>query len=162
MSFSYRPSTLVLSAAALLGVLATAPAEAASWWPFSTSSGTQSRQLPSAAAPAPDATVPTQLATNGGAYRDGTYKGPTVDAYYGPLQVQANIQGGQLVSVEVLQYPADRRTSRSINAQALPMLESEVVSAQNTQVDIISGATLTSEAYLRSLTSALGKAGQGL
>jgi uncharacterized protein with FMN-binding domain len=63
------------------------------------------------------------------------------------------------VSVDVLQYPADRRTSRSINAQALPMLESEVVRAQSDRVNIISGATLTSAAYLRSLNGALGQAG---
>ena len=75
------------------------------------------------------------------------------------MQVQANIQNGRLASVEVLQYPADRRTSRRINDDALPMLESEVISAQSARVDIISGATLTSRAYLRSLNSALGQAG---
>jgi uncharacterized protein with FMN-binding domain len=58
-----------------------------------------------------------------------------------------------------LQYPADRSTSRYINAQALPVLDSEVVSAQSALVDIVSGATLTSDAYLRSLNSALRQAG---
>jgi uncharacterized protein with FMN-binding domain len=38
-------------------------------------------------------------------------------------------------------------------------LESEVISAQSARVNIISGATLTSEAYLRSLNAALGDAG---
>ena len=53
-------------------------------------------------------------------------------------------------------YPADRRASQRINGRALPMLESEVISAQSARVNIISGATLTSEAYLRSLNAALG------
>jgi uncharacterized protein with FMN-binding domain len=95
-----------------------------------------------------------------GQYRDGSYRGTVADAYYGQVQVQADISGGRLASVRVLQFPADRWTSRSINAQALPLLEREVVAAQSTRVDIISGATLTSTAYLRSLNSALGHAGQ--
>lgn len=95
-----------------------------------------------------------------GQYRDGSYRGAVADAYYGQVQVQADIHGGRLASVQVLQFPADRWTSRSINAQALPMLEREVVVAQSARVDIISGATLTSTAYLRSLNSALGHARQ--
>ena len=39
------------------------------------------------------------------------------------------------------------------------MLESEVISAQSARVDIISGATLTSDAYLRSLNAALEQGG---
>jgi uncharacterized protein with FMN-binding domain len=68
------------------------------------------------------------------------------------------VQNGVLVSVDVLDYPNHQRTSRSINRQALPLLQSEVISAQGTRVNIISGATLTSKAYLRSLKSALSKA----
>ncbi len=93
-----------------------------------------------------------------GLYRDGTYKGATADAYYGLVQVQANIQNGQLASVTVLQYPNDRRTSRYINSQALPMLKHEAVVAQSAQVDFVSGATLTSGAYVKSLRNALSQA----
>jgi uncharacterized protein with FMN-binding domain len=85
---------------------------------------------------------------------DGTYSGPTVDAYYGLVQVQAIIQGGRVVDVKVLRYPSDRRTSVSINLHALPLLRDEVIQAQNANVDIISGATLTSEAFIRSLVAA--------
>ena len=100
-----------------------------------------------------------QVAANNRRYRDGSFIGPVYDAYYGLVQVQANVQGGSLVSIEVLQYPAHRSTSRAINNHALPMLESEVIRAQSIHVDIISGATLTSEAYLRSLKGALAEAG---
>jgi uncharacterized protein with FMN-binding domain len=128
---------------------------------------------PVAAIPAPSAPIPTLRPTPAppvvqvkndppalpkGQYRDGTYPGPTVDAYYGLVQVQAVVQGGKLVSVDVLQYPADRRTSRAINHQALPMLQEEVLQAQSARVDIISGATLTSSAYRRSLGRALAAA----
>jgi uncharacterized protein with FMN-binding domain len=89
---------------------------------------------------------------------DGTYTGPVVDAYYGLIQIQAIVQDGRLAGIKVLQFPSDRRTSVFINRQALPMLRDEVVSAQTANVDIISGATLTSEAFIRSLDGALRQA----
>lgn len=92
------------------------------------------------------------------AYTDGVYTGPAADAYYGIIQIQALVQGGQLTALKVLKYPSDRRTSVSINRQALPMLRDEAISAQSANVDIISGATLTSRAFIQSLGGALKKA----
>ena len=91
-------------------------------------------------------------------YRDGLYVGAAADAYYGEVQVQANIQSGQLVSVKVLRFPNDRNTSRYINSQAIPVLQQEAVAAQTSHVDTVSGATLTSEAFMQSLSDALGQA----
>ncbi len=99
-----------------------------------------------------------ELAAVASGYRDGSFVGPIYDAYFGAVQVRANVQDGRLVSVDVLQYPKHQRTSRAINNQALPMLESQVIRAQGTRVNLVSGATLTSKAYLRSLKGALGKA----
>ncbi len=65
------------------------------------------------------------------------------------------IKDGKLASVDVLDFPSDRRTSQQINRYALPLLQREVVQAQSVKVNIISGATLTAIAYLRSLQSAL-------
>jgi uncharacterized protein with FMN-binding domain len=89
---------------------------------------------------------------------DGTYTGPATDAYYGLVQIQAVVQGGKLIGIKVLQYPSDRRTSVAINRQALPMLRDEAVSAQSANVNIITGATLTSQAFIRSLGGALRQA----
>lgn len=94
----------------------------------------------------------------GHGFADGTYTGPVTDAYYGLIQIQASIQGGRLTALKVLRYPNDRRTSISINRQALPMLRDEAISAQSANVDIISGATLTSKAFIQSLGGALKKA----
>ncbi|TIT69666.1 MAG: FMN-binding protein, partial [Mesorhizobium sp.] len=77
-------------------------------------------------------------------YADGVYTGPAADAYYGIIQLQALVQGGRLTALKILRYPNDRRTSVNINRQALPMLRDEAISAQSADVDIISGATLTS------------------
>jgi uncharacterized protein with FMN-binding domain len=149
MKFSTLTSILALAAAASLAAISVNPAHATQWF-FSAP--------PAAAAPA-DSTPPTLLAASAGSYQDGSFVGGAYDAYYGIVQVQANIQGGQLVSVKVLQFPDHSGTSRSINRQALPMLKSEVISAQGTRVNLISGATLTSRAYLRSLNGALRQAG---
>jgi len=91
-------------------------------------------------------------------YKDGTFTGPSVDAYYGNVQVQAIIQGGKITQVKFLDYPHDRRTSQMINNQAMPWLNSEAVQAQSAQVDIISGATFTSEGFQQSLQTALAQA----
>ncbi|KAA3442004.1 FMN-binding domain-containing protein [Mesorhizobium sp. SARCC-RB16n] len=98
------------------------------------------------------------MKTVGHGFADGTYAGPVADAYYGLIQIQASIQGGRLTSLKVLKYPNDRRTSVNINRQALPMLRDEAISAQSANVDIISGATLTSRAFRQSLAGALKQA----
>ena len=92
-------------------------------------------------------------------FRDGEYTGGVFDAYYGDVQVKAVVRRGCVASIDVVQYPNDRRTSRRINDSALPMLQSEVIRAQSGKVDIITGATLTSRAYIRSLKDALSQAG---
>jgi uncharacterized protein with FMN-binding domain len=92
------------------------------------------------------------------ALRDGTFVGRGYDAYWGIVQVQANIQNGQIVSVDALKSPNHNRTSKSINRQALPMLLRQVVKKQSARVNMISGATLTSRAYIASLRDALKQA----
>jgi len=91
-------------------------------------------------------------------YTDGVYTGPEADAYYGIIQLQALVQDGRLTALKILQYPSDRRTSIRINRQALPMLRDEAITAQSANVDIISGATLTSKAFAQSLRGALKQA----
>lgn len=92
------------------------------------------------------------------AYKDGQYTGNVADAYYGNIQVQATIQGGKISDVVFLDYPQDRRNSVRINTEAMPLLKSEAIQAQSAQVDIVSGATATSDAFRQSLASALAQA----
>jgi len=68
------------------------------------------------------------------------------------------VQGGKLTDVQFLDYPHDRRTSQRINQQADPWLIQEAIQAQSANVDIISGATLTSQAFAQSLYTALNQA----
>jgi uncharacterized protein with FMN-binding domain len=158
MKSSTRIAAILLSAVAVAAGAASGSAGAAYWSLFSGSANHTPQAAPGAAAVPNGGGASVAVAAKTGHYRDGAYVGDVVDAYYGPLQVQASISGGRIASVKALQYPADRRTSQRINNQALPALQSEVIAAQDTQVDIVSGATLTSEAYIRSLDSALGQA----
>jgi len=57
-----------------------------------------------------------------------------------------------------LLYPNDRRESVDINSQAMPYLKQEAIQAQTAQVDGVSGATDTSQAFIQSLGSALKQA----
>ena len=91
-------------------------------------------------------------------YKNGTYTGNSVDAFYGNIQVQAVISGTKITDVRFLQYPNDRARSIAINTLAMPNLKQEAIQAQNANVDIISGATDSSNAFIQSLASALSKA----
>jgi uncharacterized protein with FMN-binding domain len=96
--------------------------------------------------------------SGGATYTDGTYTGGAADAQWGYIQVQATISGGRLTNVQFLQYPNERQRSVEINAYADPQLTQEAIQAQSAQVDIISGATDSSEAFMQSLSDALTQA----
>ncbi len=110
-----------------------------------------------ATAPIP-ATGATTAPSAGSGYRDGTYTGPSVDVNWGLVQVQTTIQGGKITNVQFLQYPNERNTSVRINSFAVPQLEQEAIQAQSANVDIVTGATLTSEGFQQSLQDALNQA----
>ncbi|MGW2371941.1 MULTISPECIES: FMN-binding protein [Kitasatospora] len=95
-------------------------------------------------------------ASGGGATRK--VSGDTVNTRYGPVQVQVTLAGSRITTVDVVKYPTQDRRDREINADALPVLNQEAISAQNAQIDAVSGATYTSDGYIRSLQSALDRA----
>jgi uncharacterized protein with FMN-binding domain len=105
--------------------------------------------------PSTPATTPSN---NKDFFKDGQYTGDSVDAFYGNVQVKATISGGKLNDVQFLDYPHDRQTSQRINEQAMPYLKTEAIQAQSASVDIVSGATATSQAFVQALQSALSKA----
>jgi len=101
--------------------------------------------------------TPTQI-VNTGQYKNGSYVGAVVDAYYGNVQVEVTISGGKITDVQFLDYPRDRSTSVRINTRAIPILRSEAIAAQDANVDGVSGASATSAAYQESLAGALAQA----
>lgn len=91
-------------------------------------------------------------------YKNGTYTGNVADAYYGNVQVKTVISGGKISDVQFLQYPSDRQQSLERSNYAMPILKQEAIQVQNSNVDIVSGATETSLAFRDSLASALAQA----
>lgn len=87
-----------------------------------------------------------------------TLTGGVFASRYGNTQVQVTITNGQITSVTALQLPTGGRSGQ-ISQYVEPILSSEALTAQNANIDIVSGATYTSEAYARSLQSALDQAG---
>ena len=68
------------------------------------------------------------------------------------------IENGQITDVTALQLPSGGRSGQ-ISREVEPMLRSEALSAQSANIDGVSGATYTSDAYARSLQAALDDAG---
>lgn len=112
---------------------------------------------PEASAPSPGpSAAPTASPTPRGS--DGTFTGAAEPNFYGVVQVRVVVRGGRITDVQAVQLPSDRARSAYISEVAGPMLKSEVIQAQSARIDIISGATFTSEGYAQSVASALGQA----
>jgi uncharacterized protein with FMN-binding domain len=77
---------------------------------------------------------------------------------FGPVQVQVTIAGGKITDVVALQLPSGQGHSAAIAAYAAPILRSEALTAQSAQIDLVSGATYTSQGYASSLQAALDAA----
>ena len=58
-----------------------------------------------------------------------------------------------------MQQPSGNSRDAEINSRALPILINESLSAQNANIDMVSGATVTSEGYAQSLQAALTRRG---
>ena len=93
-----------------------------------------------------------------GKYKDGTYVGASENVYYGNVQVSVSITNGRIADVKFLSYPNQHSTSVYINQQVMPYLKQEALQSQNSNVQIISGATFTCQGFIQSLASALSKA----
>ncbi|HEX2908875.1 MAG TPA: FMN-binding protein [Phototrophicaceae bacterium] len=116
-------------------------------------------------APTPSATESTQSTEKvaGAEYYDGQYYGDAVSAdRWGTMQVVAVIENGELVDVLIADYPRNTNESDIITRNALPTLISEAIEAQSADIDFVSRATDSSQAFVQSLESALLDAAIGI
>jgi uncharacterized protein with FMN-binding domain len=98
-------------------------------------------------------TAPTSPATT-----NRQVNGTTVTTPYGPVQVKVDLSGSTITDVVALQLTNSNRTSERISASAAPLLREEALQAQSAQIDLVSGATYTSQGYQQSLQAALDAA----
>jgi len=90
--------------------------------------------------------------------KDGAYTGGSAGTPYGPVQVKITVSNGVISRVDVPRYPSGSGRDQEINSYALPQLVDETVTAQSAKIDMVSGATYTSQGYIASLQSAIDKA----
>ncbi|SHI18165.1 FMN-binding domain-containing protein [Sporobacter termitidis DSM 10068] len=88
--------------------------------------------------------------------RDGVYTGGYQGGMYGwrANSAQVTVQGGRVVSIRLLE-----ESMKYNDTAARDALYDRVVKNQSLQVDVISGATLTSKGYLMAVQNALLQAG---
>jgi uncharacterized protein with FMN-binding domain len=111
------------------------------------------------ASPSPgSSSAPTPTPSSGPTYKDGQYTGQDFPNQFGDTQVKITISGGRITDVQAVQLPFDRPRSAEISQYAAPQLHDEVLQAQSAQIDSLSGATYTSDAYAQSVQSALDQA----
>lgn len=145
--FSYRTST----SSALPTVGPTGPAPTAATGGTSTGTSAPATPTTSSASSA-------SSASKNSAY-SGSVTGTAADTRYGPVQAKVILAKGKITAVDLVQVPDSSGRDQEINSQAVPELVQETLQAQNAQIDMISGATYTSEGYVQSLQSALDQAG---
>jgi uncharacterized protein with FMN-binding domain len=100
----------------------------------------------------PPTSAPAQTSTRSATGTDVQYR-------YGDIQIQVTASGSKITNVAILRDDATDGHSYQINSEAVPILQSETISAQSSQIDGVSGATYTSQAYEQSLQSALDQLG---
>jgi len=101
------------------------------------------------------ASRPSSTTTSAAPGANHTVDGPVINTDYGNVQVRVTLQGDRIVDAQALQLPNDRPRSVRISQYAGPMLRQEALQAQNANIDLVSGATYTSEGYAQSLQRAL-------
>ena len=87
-----------------------------------------------------------------------TYTGDAVSTRYGDVQVRIRVKNGKVTSAKVTQVPWGNGRDQQINGYAVPVLNQEAVTSQSASIDMVSGATYTSQGYIGSLQSALDQA----
>lgn len=124
----------------------------------STSDTTQSNisSQPTATSASTSNTTTTTSTTTG--LKNGTFKGSSSSTPYGDVQIAIVVSDGKITDVKYLSYPSDDRHSEMLSTQALPILKSETLSAQSSNIDGVSGASYTSQGYVESLQAAIDAA----
>ncbi|MFJ3223245.1 FMN-binding protein [Streptomyces sp. NPDC086783] len=125
---------LVLSVAGLIPV-----------WRYEASPDSSAAQAP-AAPPSPASST----SSSAPSASSRVVAGPTVDTEKGPVQVEVTFEGDRIASVRVLRQPDHPQTTA-----AVPKLVAETLRGQSADVDTVSGATVTSDGYRKSLQAAI-------
>ncbi|MFJ4205121.1 FMN-binding protein [Streptomyces sviceus] len=105
---------------------------------------------PSAGSSTVQATTPAPSTSSSGTSGTNVVTTTTIDTEKGPVQLQVTFSGTKITAVKMLQQPDHPQTTA-----AVPVLVAETLKAQSADIDTVSGATITSDAYKKSLQAAI-------
>ena len=117
------------------------------------SSNASNNQAASTSQSSQPSSAASQVATTSSTYKDGTYTGEGT-GYRPGLQVSVTVKNGKISAVEVLSNNETPRFSQ-MPIQQIPQ---EIIAAQSTKVDTVSGATRTSNGIIEAVNNALSQA----
>ena len=87
--------------------------------------------------------------------------GPLLSSPFSSIQVRAELTGGRLTGVHTLSLTGADAHTEAINARAEPLLRAAALRAGSADVDVVSGATYTSQSWRESLRAAIRDARGG-
>ncbi|WP_026178961.1 FMN-binding protein [Streptomyces hokutonensis] len=138
---------LVLSVAGLIPV-----------WRYEPSIGTTTTTTTEAVAPTPTPSATSSSSGSSSSTPSTSSKkvvqGTAINTDKGTVQVQVTFEGDKISAVSMLQQPDHPQTTA-----AVPVLIEETLKAQSSKIDTVSGATITSDAYVQSLQAAIDAKG---
>jgi uncharacterized protein with FMN-binding domain len=90
-----------------------------------------------------------------------TGTGPLLTTPFSSIQVRAELTRGRLTGVQTLALTGADAHTLAINRRAEPILREEALVAGDADIDVVSGATYTSESWIESLRAAIRAARRG-
>ena len=90
-----------------------------------------------------------------------TGTGPLLTTPFSSIQVRAELTRGRLTGVQTLALTGADAHTLAINRRAEPILREEALIAGDADIDVVSGATYTSESWIESLQAAIRAARRG-
>jgi uncharacterized protein with FMN-binding domain len=84
-----------------------------------------------------------------------TARGPVISTPFSVIQVEATLTRGKLTGVRTVSLTGDGPHTDALNARAEPILRREALRAGSADIDVVSGATYTSESWIDSLQAAI-------
>jgi uncharacterized protein with FMN-binding domain len=154
-------SATALGLAATLGFNAHRPGTATTTAAVKTTTTTTTTTPPSSSSSSSSGTArsSSRSSTTSSPAATKSVTGDAVSTVYGPVQLKVTVKGGRITDVQPVQLPSNDPKSVEINAYAAPLLRQSALSKQSANIDVVSGATYTSQGYQAALQSALNKAG---
>ncbi|UUX34782.1 FAD-dependent oxidoreductase [Fundicoccus culcitae] len=86
---------------------------------------------------------------------DNVFEGQSNDGFGGRVRIQITVDGDQITDIQIL----EQSETVGIGVEALDALAEQALVAQSAELDVVSGATVSSNAFMEALQNAMETAG---